>query len=96
MTDDFGGYTGDVMVGEGPEPDPASVRAAQEILNPLLPMIARLSDPDVVISIVGSILVTAALRFADPTAFLDDVRRAVNEGLARAQVEVAGFMGPRQ
>ncbi len=96
MTDGVVSYTGEMTVGGGDDPPEASVLAAQQIVNPILPMITALQDGDVVMSVTLSVLVTAALRFPDSRAFLDDVMRMAVEGIARAEAEIAGFLGPRQ
>lgn len=88
-------YSGEMKVGEGDEPDEASMAAAREILDPLLPMIASHNDPDALVSIAVSVLVTAALRFADTDDFIDAVRQAARESLVRAKAEIAVFGGPR-
>lgn len=63
------------------------------IMDTIGSALAEMSDQDVLASILGSVMMTCALRFRQPERFLDDARAMVDTAIAERRGET-GVEGP--
>lgn len=71
----------------GGELSPRQKAQIDSIMDVIGPTMARLTDHVVLSSIVGSVMLTAAMRFTMPGMFLDDARAVVDTALAEKRGE---------